>query len=289
VCICTFKRPHVQKTVLSVLAQRGLPGVVVEILVCDDDPAGSAWPVVEPLQRAEPHVVRYLLSGSANVARARNLCLESARGEWIAFIDDDEIADPGWLRGLLDVQQGTGADVVKGRVSAVYPPGAEAWIAAADPFTRDYGEDGAVLTKAATGNVLIRRTIVEKAGLTFDEGYGKTGGEDVDFFRRLAGLDVRMVSARRAVVHEIVPPERVELSYFRRRYRQIGRNASRIQRGGRAFSRVKDGLVSVAGVLAWPLFKVVPLKRGKLHFRLLLKYNYSIGYLGGLLDPSDAA
>ena len=49
-----------------------------------------------------PFPVRYVHEPAAGVANARNAALAAARGDLIAFLDDDEEAAPGWLAALID-------------------------------------------------------------------------------------------------------------------------------------------------------------------------------------------
>lgn len=228
VCICTFRRPSVAQAIYSVLAQEGVPASEFEILVCDDDPEESARPVVERIAAASAVAVRYEVSGSQNVARCRNFCLSSARGEWIAFIDDDEIADPAWLRQLRAAQEKYAADIVKGHVSADYPQGTPDWVLAGDPFTRDFGPTGSHPRIFGSGNLMFRRAIATSNALHFDPAFGKTGGEDIDFFLRYEALASPAVACREAVVVEMVSPARVTTAYL----------AKRARRGGHIFARV---------------------------------------------------
>ena len=100
VCICTYQRRSVEQTIDSVLLQEP-SGPTFEIVVVDDDPVGFAREIVEAKARASTIPIRYVRSGASNIAFCRNTCLAEARGDWIAFIDDDEIAAPDWIAELL--------------------------------------------------------------------------------------------------------------------------------------------------------------------------------------------
>ena len=67
------------------------------------------------------------------------------------------------------------------------------------------------------GNFFLARRVVLDGGELFDPGYGKTGGEDVDFFRRMLGRGYRFVWCQEAAVFESVPPHRLTRSYLLRR------------------------------------------------------------------------
>jgi succinoglycan biosynthesis protein ExoM len=282
ICICTYRRPFVVETIASALAQDGLDRMGAELIVCDDDPARSARSAVQAIAASARIPIRYVVSGAGNVAAARNACLRAARGEWVAFIDDDEIAERDWLPELVAAQATHGADVVKGYVRGVYPPGTPAWVLASNPYTRDYGPTGSPIRIVASGNVLFRRALAVENGVFFDERYGRTGGEDTDFFRRYAAFGARMIASRGAIVNEIVPPERVTVDYFRRRYLRLGQTSGRqiamIRSPGRAGEAAKNRFF-LALLWAYPLTRVFG---GWLYFRCFAKFWYSRGLLQGL-------
>ncbi len=288
VCICTFRRPHVAQTIQSVLSQRVPRDLTFEIVVCDDDPDEGARGIVQELSSLAPCVLRYVVSGSRNVAIARNTCLAAAHGKWVAFIDDDEIADLHWLESLVRAQRLHGADVVKGFVRGVYPQSTPGWLKAADPFTRDYGPTGSRMNVCASGNVLFRRALVTLAGMSFDPDLGQSGGEDSDFFRRAFRLGAKIISCREAIVNEIVPPYRVRLDYLNDKSCRIGETAGRAIRQGTAARReaILEAARAVAGVvLAWTYPALRPFN-GAIAYRLMVKFWFSIGLLRGLAGTS---
>lgn len=81
----------VERAVASVLAQEPVPGVGVELWVVDD---GSQDGTAERLCQvfgARINLIRF--SENRGVAAARNAGVEASRGEWIAFLDSDDV----WL------------------------------------------------------------------------------------------------------------------------------------------------------------------------------------------------
>jgi succinoglycan biosynthesis protein ExoM len=287
VCVCTFRRPHVGETILSVFEQQDLNGVPFEVVVCDDDPDRSAAPLFSRLCAVVPSL-RYVVSGTGNVAMARNKCLNEARGSLIAFIDDDQVADPHWLSTLLRAQAAHRAHVVKGHVRGVYPPATPEWVRAADPFTRDYGPTGSRLRDGATGNVIFCRDLHTHHGLAFDPAFGTSGGEDLDFFRRATARGALMISCREAVVDEIVPPYRVGRGYLADKALRIGETAGRSSRHG-ALSRARtldEFARALAGVsLGWIYPALRPIGNASA-YRLMVKFWYSVGMLRGLIGMS---
>ena len=95
VAICTRDRPDdVQRALRAVVALHPGPG---DVLVVDNAPRTDAT----RLAVQQFPSVRYVLEGRAGLNAARNRALREARGEIVAFTDDDAVPEPEWLQGLL--------------------------------------------------------------------------------------------------------------------------------------------------------------------------------------------
>ena len=116
IVIPTLDRPAaLARALASVLAQRGLEPAALEVVVVDNSAGGSA---AAALSLFPASAFRLLSEPRPGIANARNAGVAAAAGEWVAFLDDDEEAQPGWLAALLDVARRTNADAVFGPVEA---------------------------------------------------------------------------------------------------------------------------------------------------------------------------
>src|SRR5271166_4395888 len=89
VCVCTYRRPHVSKT-LNSLSQLEIPeGIAFRVIVADNDVGQSARASVEAVAAECNLHVDYIHAPARNISVARNACLDFAKGDSIAFIDDD--------------------------------------------------------------------------------------------------------------------------------------------------------------------------------------------------------
>ena len=140
----------------------------MEIVVADDDPACSARPLIEAFAKSSPVAVRYVESAARNISACRNACLHAAQADWIAFIDDDQVVEPTWLREMIITAQACQADVIKCYVRGIYPPQTPHWIKAGGPYTYDYGPTGTEIPFAHTCGVLFRRDFPGGRDLFFD-------------------------------------------------------------------------------------------------------------------------
>lgn len=86
---------HIERGLSSVLAQRG---VDLELVVVDD---GSTDDTAARVAACGDARVRLVSQPKSGVSRARNRGLQSARGEWVAFLDSDDEWEPDCLVSLL--------------------------------------------------------------------------------------------------------------------------------------------------------------------------------------------
>jgi succinoglycan biosynthesis protein ExoM len=229
ICICTFRRTSVIDT-LNSIARLNLPrDVELEIVVVDNDADGYAGAAVRQWAAGATIPVTYAIEPRRNIAHARNRVMELALGERIALIDDDEVADPDWLKALLAAAQTYRADVVTGRVIALYPSDAPRWIVAADPLSRNWGPSGMFVTTGSTANVLLDKAVITSRDIRFDPAFGLSGGEDTDFFSRLHAAGARIVIENAAVVRERVGLNRLDAAYLRLRAMRSGQSYALIR------------------------------------------------------------
>ena len=193
-----------------------------ELVVVDD---GSEPPVPEDvLEGLNGRVIRGPGKGPGT---ARNLGIADARGEIVAFTDDDTEPQPTWLRGAVDrLDAEPNAPGVEGPVSS--PP----W----DPL-HEHSLAAETPGNYWTCNVAYRRDVLEQLG-GFDESFGLPHCEDLDLaFRAMERGEIAFAPPMRIVHHPRKVPFRAaarrgrmtasEVPFFRRHRHRFGR-ASRL-------------------------------------------------------------
>lgn len=239
--LCTYRRPQVVETLASLARQR-VPGFDLHLFVADNDETESARDRVVAAADRLPFGYSYLHAPARNIAIARNACLDAAEGaDWIAFIDDDEIAPEDWLAQLLARATDSGADAVFGPIRAAYPLDAPKWMRDLAPHSRGYGAGRPQPRTGNTGNALLRWRSAPWQDRRFDPLHGRTGCEDIAFFGALHDMGARFAVAPDAEVIEPVEPQRLALEWLaHRRYRigqsRVALNRSRLARGGMLLS-----------------------------------------------------
>jgi glycosyltransferase involved in cell wall biosynthesis len=216
VLIPTFRRPDsFVRAARSVFTQEGVRDL--ELIAVDNSPEGASLAVFETLAAEAPIPFRWTHAPTPGVAQARNAALTMARGELVAWLDDDEEAAPGWLAALVAVRCATGAQSVFGAVEARAPQGA----AHAGFYERLYSRPGAGASGLTThsygiGNSLQPRRLFED-GAPFDTSADQRGGEDDQLFAAWRSAGAAFAWAAEAVVIEHLGAERTRLAHGLRR------------------------------------------------------------------------
>jgi succinoglycan biosynthesis protein ExoM len=284
ICIPTYRRPTLLGQLFESLRAQDLPaGLETAWIVVDNDPEESARPVVEAAA-ARGWPVRYFTQPEKNIALTRNKALDAATADYIAFLDDDEVATPQWLRHLYATLQACDADVVLGPVQGVLPPDTPAWIQASGAFERPGRPTGTPMSQGAAGNALLRAQALRDRQARFDPAFGLTGGEDTAFFVKLKAQGARLVWCQEALATETVVPDRLSARWILKREFSTGQTYADIVGRPRQALRVPGwmlyrlSLVGVAAVLALACW---PWSRGKA-LRWARKMAANLGQLSSL-------
>jgi glycosyltransferase involved in cell wall biosynthesis len=98
--ICTHNRADYLDKALKSLSVQTLPAADFEVVVVDNASTDGTASLVESMKPSLPSL-RYVFEGSLGLSRARNAAIREARGDYIAFLDDDAVATSRWLESIL--------------------------------------------------------------------------------------------------------------------------------------------------------------------------------------------
>ena len=230
ICVCTFHRPIGLSRLLQSLRNLDPSGPSYEVIVVDNDTHESARPVVRQAQ-AEGMVIRYFVETVQSIALARSRAVGEAAAEWVAFIDDDEEADPRWLVKLWEKTRMEGVDGVFGSIKRRFERGTREWIRNSYP-TLERANGYIRWNDTATGNALVRRSAMLSTGCLFNPAYGRTGGEDTELFKRMVEAGSRFVGVSSSIVYESLPASRTTIRYLLRWWFSNGITFSEIDMAG---------------------------------------------------------
>ena len=157
---------YVGETIASALAQ----GEVTEVIVVDDGSTDNTISIVRAIR--DPRL-RLMTNDSAGVSAARNLGARHASGEWLLFLDADDLMRPGAVAALLAAARGAPrAVLVYGDYNTIDTEGRQ--IGRRDLLKGRRKPSGDVLTRLAAGNFIVNGGIA----LARAEAFRAIGGFD---------------------------------------------------------------------------------------------------------------
>jgi glycosyltransferase involved in cell wall biosynthesis len=200
VVICTRNRPDdLARCLDSLSALRTSP---VEVIVVDSAPSDE-----RAAELCADRPVRYLMEPVIGQSRARNRGIVEARGELVAFTDDDVVVDPGWLDALGHEL----LDPLVGAITGLVAPleletPAQVIFEMHGGFDRGYertmfdgtrvGPTTSAGRAGAGANVVFPRAVFEQVGLFAEDlgpGTPARASDDNDMFCRILEAGLRIV------------------------------------------------------------------------------------------------
>lgn len=200
VVIPTFNRVELLHQCLTALESQQMTKGAFEILVVDDGSTDGTIELLETRSNASPSLIRWFRLSHGGPAVARNLGVRQAKGNLIAFTDDDCIPEPDWLGALTaELPDDATCAGVGGPIRCAQETSVSRYIDRAKLMSH-WIEDG-VVEYLITANALYRAAYLVEIG-GFETGFLLAGGEDVDLSYRLrrSGYSLR-VTERGAVRH----------------------------------------------------------------------------------------
>lgn len=298
IAVCTFRRPALRETLASLFALRLPAELHVRLIVADNDAEPTAHALVHEMRGRSPFEIEYLHCPKSNISIARNACLNASKADYLAFIDDDEVASPAWLQELFHMVSTTGADAVLGPVRAIYDEDAPVWMRRGNPHSTMPVWVRGVINTGYTCNVILDMRSPHIAGRRFDVRLGQSGGEDTQFFSAMTEEGGRIAYAPAALLCEPVPATRARFSWLCTRRFRSGQTHGRILSGKQeGIGRISQaGLAlskSVYCTLAALLMAPAPVRRNQFILRAILHAGALTGLLGmreirqyGLVEPT---
>jgi glycosyltransferase involved in cell wall biosynthesis len=228
IILCTYNRHSSLANALESAAALSLPDSMEwEVLVVDNNSSDRTRAVTEDFCCRYPGRFRYLFEPQPGKSYALNTGVAAARGDVLAFMDDDVTVASAWLRNLTAALTDGCCVGAGGRILPVWSSEPPRWLPRGGRYRLaplalfDLGEQSGPLTEPPFGtNMVFRKEMFEKyGGFRTDLGPNPNDmirGEDTEFGDRLlaAGEQLRYVAD--AVVYHPVSPERAQEEYFLR-------------------------------------------------------------------------
>ncbi|MBE9222983.1 glycosyltransferase family 2 protein [Cyanobacterium stanieri LEGE 03274] len=263
VVICTYNREAYLKDALNSLLNQDLEDY--EIVVVDNASTDNTATIVKELLGDNPQL-KYVYEPTLGLSVARNTGVKSTTGDIVAYLDDDAIAPPQWLKTLLRVfENDDQVAIAGGKVDLILPEGFSelpSWLsddmAIALGFY-DLGDevkqiDDAGLTPRGL-NYSFRRSFWQEVG-GFDVKFDRVGKNllsngDLVFTETAIRRGKKVLYIPAAKVGHNVQPERLTKAWFLRRswwqgvsefYRAKDKNIKKSQQFFKAWERIARGI-----------------------------------------------
>ena len=219
-----------------------------EVIVVDNNSTDDTRKVVDDQLSTWGGRLRYFFEPTPGKSYALNKGVQEARGEILAFTDDDVELEATWLSELVKCFEQYQCDGVGGRVLPIYPADTPQWIKAnavqmaGAVVIYEYGDAVKPLAKTMYpfigANYAFRRQMFSEYGL-FREDLGPGApamGEDTELVERLLTKGKRLYYCGKALVHHPYDPKRMNWRQLARWHMAIGRfDAQREIQSGEAF------------------------------------------------------
>ena len=292
----TRQRPEMLEQCLRSLTVQAVPdGMELVIVVVENDPEPSSRGVVDAVEKQSTIPIEYHIERRIGLASVRNTVLDAAianGSDYLAFIDDDELAYPEWVSRLHAAVVEHGAMMAGGAVNRIFECTAvPAWAAQYyRPTQSEHGGWPKVIPGAlptATHNLFFDLSPARERGIRFDVRFNLTSGEDTQFISDLAqATNGKSIYVNDAIVCEVIPASRMTRKYIFKRNVLAASHEVRIQRGQRpGFGFVVQKLFSGMGlmVLGGFFFALTYFVNGAISAIWMLLMSRGIGILSGLL------
>ncbi|MGO8735044.1 MAG: glycosyltransferase [Terriglobia bacterium] len=237
VILCTFNRATSLSKALGSVACSELPeSVEWEVLVVDNNSSDQTREVIEEYRRRFPCRFRYLFEPQQGLSSARNAGIREARGDVLAFLDDDVMVEAEWLNNLTACLHDGKWAGAGGRILPEETFSPPRWLAMEPPYYMggaliahfDFGDKPCDLGCPPHGtNMAYRKEMFEKYG-GFRTDLGRCGSntmsnEDTEFGHRLMRAGERLRYEPAAIVYHPVREDRLKKGYFLAWYFDWGR------------------------------------------------------------------
>lgn len=226
VILCTYNRCESLAKAVESVAQSSLPeSIDWEVLVIDNNSNDATRQVVDSFISKYPRRFRYVFEPKPGKSNALNTGIQEAKGDILAFTDDDVTVPVDWLYRLIAPLSNPDWIGVGGRILPdrdFIPP---KWMSpdkryALSPLAIfDPGPDSAQMKDSPFGaNMAFRREAFTLYG-GFRRDLGPCPGsemksEDKDFSDRLQNAGEKLWYEASAVVYHSIPESRVQQRYF---------------------------------------------------------------------------
>lgn len=253
IIICTFNRSSLLKRAIASLMAQSIPSNEYEIIIIDNNSTDNTRQIVTETIRIAQNNIFYFHEPEQGLSLARNRGIREARGEIVAFLDDDALADYIWLEKLLEGFSSERTACVGGRVTPFWDKltGWPGWLHSrliGFYTVVNYGDCEYLHypNYPAGTNIAFRKAAFAVAG-NFNAALGRTGQsllsmEEADICLRIEQAGYQICYCPEAIVQHLVPEERLTKAWLKERSHWQGISSAilELDRFGKTFIITKS-------------------------------------------------
>ncbi|MDR4508955.1 MAG: glycosyltransferase [Candidatus Brocadiaceae bacterium] len=231
VIIPTRNRAKCLKVAIESISGQSLDSSEYEIIVMDNGSTDDTARIVNEINVKSPHI-RYYIAPEPGLHVGRHLGARMARGDILAYVDDDIIATPDWLLAIRDAFKDPGVAMVGGKILPKWEGDVPDWVDLFKVETEGGWTNGYLslldlgdTTKNISAlyvygcNFSIRKPVLfECEGFHPDgmphERIQYRGDGETALSRAVMKKKYKTIYEPRATVYHLVPPERLTIEYF---------------------------------------------------------------------------
>lgn len=248
--ICSYNRARFVIDAVESIFNQDYDRNLYEVIVVDNNSTDNTLELLEQYQKSHPdYNFRFVTEPAQGVAFTRNRCAREAKGEIVAYLDDDSKAQPGWLKQIAEFfDEHPEAYSVGGKITPYFLTGIPDWYS--KYFFGLVGHfDQGRRTKPLTGqrypcgaNMAFRKKVFDEIGY-FNTALGRSGkgllaNEEKDIYLRILKHGKKVFYLPEVSVLHAVESNKFDKDYVRRHSMGIG-GGERLRLKGNGFALAK--------------------------------------------------
>lgn len=192
VIVCTYNRAELLKNCLQSLEKQTASKKIYEVIVVDNNSTDNTKEIVKDFVKSQTNI-KIVTEKNLGRSQARNRGWKEAKGEYIAYIDDDALAEPDWIEQIIMfIKKNPKINAFGGPYSRFSFKPIPAWIPE-NYFTLNLGNKLKILNLKnewiSGSNMIFNKKLFYKYG-DFNTDFGGKGdkiiyGEETEFLARL--------------------------------------------------------------------------------------------------------
>lgn len=236
VVICTYNRADLLGETIKAIQNQDFPHNKYEILVVDNNSSDATPEIVRRMALNSSVTIRYIFEEKQGLAYARNIGIREARGEVVAFVDDDIDADKSWLSSIITAFEDENVVATGGPIRPLWPIKKPDWLTerwqgfytinefVAASKTGEYTPP----TYPWGANMAFSKDIFTAVGM-FSTDLGRKGNsllscEEQCLFNRIYVKGGKVAFAPNAIIFHKIPASRIEKQWLYHRTYWQGRS-----------------------------------------------------------------